>query len=235
MEIFSNFMDPGGGGEMLGRYVHFLAGITWIGMLYYFNFVQTPFFAKAEAPVKTGMIRGLVPEALWWFRWGAMFTFLTGWGMIAIFMAKGMPHAALYPILSGGLIGSLMWYNVWFVIWPAQQVVIASTNQVATGGQAIPEAANLGKRAGMVSRTNMVLSIPMLFLRGASRNFPVPQGKGWMIAALAVLVMVGLEFNCLSGLDQGRQKWLGNLKQAIHYGLAIAIVFYLLMTFVSAA
>ena len=217
------------------RWFHLLAGVTWIGMLYYFNFVQTPFFAKAEAPVKSGMIRGLVPEALWWFRWGAMFTFLTGWAMIGIMMSRGLPHSALYPILSGGLMGSLMWYNVWFVIWPAQQVVIASTNQTAAGGQAIPEAANLGKRAGMVSRTNVVLSIPMLLLMGASSHFPVAQQRGWIIAAVALIAMVGLEFNCLTGFDQNRQKWLGNLKQAIHMGLAIAIVIYLLMTFVTAA
>src|SRR5437870_13733795 len=62
------------------RWFHFLAGITWIGMLYYFNFVQTPFFATAEAPVRSGMIVGsLVGRALWWFRWGAMLTFITGW------------------------------------------------------------------------------------------------------------------------------------------------------------
>src|SRR5207244_4889892 len=59
------------------RWFHFLAGITWIGLLYYFNFVQTPFFATADAPVRTGMIAGsLVGRALWWFRWGAMFTFI---------------------------------------------------------------------------------------------------------------------------------------------------------------
>jgi len=218
------------------RWFHFLAGITWIGMLYYFNFVQTPFFGKAEAPVKTGMIRGLVPEALWWFRWGAMITFLTGWAMIAILMGpRHTDHAAMYPILAGGLMGSLMWYNVWFVIWPAQQVVIASANQAATGGQPIPEAANRGKRAGLASRTNVVMSIPMLLLMAAHSHFPVAQTRGWILAALALVVMVGLEFNALSGLDQPRQKWLGNLKQVLHIGLAIAVVFYLVMAFVTAA
>src|SRR5947209_8098621 len=70
----------GDGWLFLLRWFHFLAGITWIGMLYYFNFVQTPFFATAEAPVRTGMLAtGLVSRALWWFRWGAMFTFITGW------------------------------------------------------------------------------------------------------------------------------------------------------------
>src|SRR6059036_3182507 len=60
------------------RWIHFLAGITWIGILYYFNFVQVPFFAETEAPVRTGAIQKLVPRALWWFRWGAMITFLAG-------------------------------------------------------------------------------------------------------------------------------------------------------------
>ena len=61
------------------RWIHFLAGITWIGLLYYFNLVQVPFFAETEAPVRTGAIQKLVPRALWWFRWGAMVTFLAGW------------------------------------------------------------------------------------------------------------------------------------------------------------
>src|SRR5512132_1363957 len=73
MTLFS-----GEGWLLLLRWFHFLAGIAWIGMLYYFNFVQTPFFASAEAPLRTEMIA----RALWWFRWGAMFTFITGWLMI---------------------------------------------------------------------------------------------------------------------------------------------------------
>ena len=73
-------LASGEGWLFLLRWLHFLAGITWIGMLYYFNFVQTPFFAKAEPAVRTGMIAGsLVDRALWWFRWGAMITFITGW------------------------------------------------------------------------------------------------------------------------------------------------------------
>ena len=212
------------------RWFHLLAGITWIGMLYYFNFVQTPFFGKAEAAVKTGMIRGLVPEALWWFRWGAMITFLTGWAYLLINFAR-VPagsggHAALFPIVAGGLMGTMMWYNVWFVIWPAQQVVIASTNQVAGGGQAIPEAANRGKRAGLASRTNMVLSMPMLLLMASQSHLPINPQRGLWVLLAALVLMVALEFNCLSGLDQPRQKWLGNLKQAIHIGLALGLVMY---------
>ena len=72
-------LASGEGWLFLLRWIHFLAGITWIGLLYYFNFVQTPFFAETEAPVRSGAIQKLVPRALWWFRWGAMFTFLSGW------------------------------------------------------------------------------------------------------------------------------------------------------------
>ena len=89
------------------RWIHFLAGITWIGLLYYFNFVQTPFFAETEAPVRGGAIQKLVPRALWWFRWGAMFTFLSGWLIIIHRSHQGGFFAGSYgwAILLGGLLG----------------------------------------------------------------------------------------------------------------------------------
>src|SRR5216684_7044279 len=101
------------------RWFHFLAGITWIGMLYYFNFVQTPFFATAEAPVRTGMLAGgLVSRALWWFRWGAMFTFITGWlYLLHVAFARygGVREFATtaygWKIFFGGILGSTMWAN----------------------------------------------------------------------------------------------------------------------------
>ena len=162
------------GGLFLLRWIHFLSGITWIGVLYYFNFIQTPFFANADPAVRSGMIRGLVPNALWWFRWGAMFTFLSGWliVLLKIHQAGGIAPISGYLslILTGGLMGTLMWFNVWFVIWPAQQVVIASAEQVAAGGEAIPEAAARGQRAGLASRTNTLFSIPMLFFMGSASH-----------------------------------------------------------------
>src|SRR5881628_1923628 len=87
----------GEGWLFLLRWFHFLAGITWIGMLYYFNFVQTPFFATAEAPVRTGMVAGgLVSRALWWFRWGAMLTFITGW----LYLLHKLGQFGLQPFFS---------------------------------------------------------------------------------------------------------------------------------------
>src|SRR5712691_13244860 len=128
MALFSD-----AGVELLLRWLHFLAGITWIGLLYYFNFVQGPFFAEADGATKSAATQKLVPRALWWFRWGAMFTFLAGILMYLIRLAQtdaGAFYSSQYgiAITVGGLIGTIMFLNVWLVIWPKQQIVIASTN-----------------------------------------------------------------------------------------------------------
>jgi hypothetical protein len=141
------------------RWLHFLAGITWIGILYYFNFIQTPFFASELGGQARGqMVRGLVPNALWWFRWGAMFTFLTGWTIVLLKMhqARGIAGLESYLtlVVTGGTMGTLMWANVWFVIWPAQKLAIASAERVANGGEADPQAAARAPLAARASRTN---------------------------------------------------------------------------------
>jgi uncharacterized membrane protein len=199
------------------RWFHFLAGITWIGMLYYFNFVQTPFFATAEAPVRAGMVAGgLLNRALWWFRWGAMITFITGWLIIFHRM--------------GGMLGSLMWANVWFVIWPAQQVVMASAQQVKAGGQAIAEAAARGQRAGFASRTNTLLSIPMLFFMGAASHLPLFANVtrtakiSMMIVLLAVLAIA--EFNAMVGTTGAGKKLLSTLKGTFWGGFVLTFILY---------
>src|SRR5713226_4376837 len=191
------------------RWIHFLAGITWIGILYYFNFVQTPFFAETDPAVRSGAIQKLVPRALWWFRWGAMGTFLAG---ILIYMHKladlggDVFYTSTYglAITVGGLLGTVMFLNVWLVIWPAQQVVIASATQVAQGGQPLPDAAPRGRRAALASRTNTLFSIPMLFYMGAASHYPslVGQTSGgaatWLI--IIVLIITGaVEINALVG------------------------------------
>src|SRR5258705_9278625 len=86
------------------RWIHFMAGITWIGMLYYLNFAQTPFFGtELGGSVRGGMVRGLLPNVLWWFRWGAMITFLSGWTIVITNMAAGGPSMSYYAmILTGG-------------------------------------------------------------------------------------------------------------------------------------
>ena len=104
-------------------------------------------------------------------------------------------------ILTGGVMGTLMWANVWFIIWPAQQLVISSAEQVAAGGDPIPEAAAAGGRAGMASRTNVLFSIPMLFFMGSASHLVwFDTGTNdvlyWVIAGV---VMAAVEFNALIG------------------------------------
>jgi uncharacterized membrane protein len=218
------------------RWFHFLSGITWIGMLYYFNFVQTPFFASAEAPVRSGMIAGgLVERALWWFRWGAMFTFITGWLIVLHKIGQlglnGFFNTSYgWAIFFGGMLGTLMWFNVWFVIWPAQQVIIASARQVAKGGTAIAEAAARGQRAGFASRTNTMLSIPMLFFMGAASHLTMfaQATGGAMMGALILLavVMIVAEANAMVGTTGPGKKMLSTLKGTFWGGFVLTAILY---------
>ena len=229
MELFTT----GGGIEVLLRWMHVFAGVTWIGVLYYFNFIQTPFFgSELGGTAKSAMTRGLVPNALWWFRWGAMFTFLSGWtivGMRAMGMGVPLDSAYMTAILTGGIMGTLMWFNVWFVIWPAQQVVIANAEQVAGGGDPIPEAAARAGKAGMASRTNTLFSIPMLFFMISAANLPgFLSGTNdlvyWVVAGVLILAV---EINGLIGPGAPTQKMLTSVSGTIHGGLALWLLLYL--------
>ncbi|HEU4341614.1 MAG TPA: urate hydroxylase PuuD [Candidatus Binatia bacterium] len=218
------------------RWIHFLAGITWIGLLYYFNFVQTPFFAETEAPVRTGAIQKLVPRALWWFRWGAMITFLAG--ILMYLMRLGEMGGGLFftssygvTITLGGLMGTIMFLNVWLVIWPNQQIVIASTTQVAQGGQALPAAAGAGRRAALASRTNTVFSIPMLFFMGAATHYTlVGRSPNHLVFwILSLIIMGAVEYNALVGTQGPTKKPLDSVSGALWAGFILTAVFYLLL------
>jgi uncharacterized membrane protein len=219
--------------EFLLRWAHFLAGITWIGVLYYFNFIQTPFFAtELGGQAKSAVTRGLVPNALWWFRWGAMFTFATGW--LIVLMKLGTTNDLSDPyitrILTGGAMGTLMWFNVWFLIWPAQRdFVIKNAEQVAAGGQAIPEAAAKGALAGRMSRTNTLFSIPMLFYMGSATHLPTfltgTNDVVYWIVALAI--MLAFQLNAMVGTAPGRQKYLATVSGTIHAGLGLTALLVL--------
>jgi len=221
------------GWQFLLRWFHFLAGITWIGVLYYFNFIQTPFFGtELGGQARSPMIRGLVPNALWWFRWGAMFTFLTGWTIVLWKLHQGIHLGDPYMnrILTGGVMGTLMWANVWFVIWPAQKVVIASAEQVAGGGSAIPEAAARGQRAGLASRTNTLFSIPMLFFMGSASHLTsfLTGTNDVLYWVIALIVILAVEFNCLVGPGLATQKPLAKVSGTIHAGLGLTLLLYLI-------
>jgi uncharacterized membrane protein len=219
--------------EMLLRWGHFLGGISWIGMLYYFNMVQTEYFKEAEAAAKSDAIQKLVPRALWWFRWGAVVTLVTGLGIFAV---KGSGMSV--DIYLGALIAVFMFTNVWLIIWPNQKIVIASATQVASGGAALPEAADALAKAGLASRTNFVFSIPMLFFMGASAHYSHP----FHIVAfiLAALVVLAMEYNGAYPMIKnhslvqklpaaGIMTPFASVKGAIHCGLGLTVVLFLIL------
>ena len=154
----------------LVRWAHFLAGITWIGILYYFNFIQGPFLGGVdEAATKKDVTTKLMPRALWWFRWGAMFTVLAGlilyWDLMQrVGAGVFMTSQGGWSITLGGLMGIIMWFNVWFIIWPKQKIALG----LVEADDAAKAAA--GRTAMLFSRTNTMLSIPMLYAMVSAQN-----------------------------------------------------------------
>ena len=144
------------GGAFASRWLHVVVGITWIGLLYYFNFVQVPAFAEMEAAARNNAIDKLASRALWWFRWAAVATLVTGI-MILLFQKDGdksqifsgdyMKSVPGMAIATGILLALTMFLNVWLVIWPNQKKVIANARNVQAGGEADPDAAAAGRKA----------------------------------------------------------------------------------------
>ena len=214
----------------LFRWIHFFAGVAWIGLLYYFNFVQTEYFKETDAAAKSSAISKLVPRALWWFRWGAMLTFLSG-----LALAGYMASAINYYIVVGMLLGTLMFLNVWLIIWPNQQTVIASNNQVIGGGEALPEAAGSLGKAGLASRTNTLFSIPMLFFMGASAHLsgvgriPITSEGGTSLLAiiLTLAIITALELNAIKGKTGPMTSVVG----VIHCGIGLTAALLIMIEF----
>lgn len=158
--------------QLVLRWLHLFAGIAWIGHLYFFNFVNANFAKTMDGPTKQKVVPELMPRALWWFRWGAMFTFLAGIGIIWLkyFVGDNAPgmvgnNQGLMDsvrgqwISFGGLFGTIMWFNVWFVIWPRQKKIIGWVKK----GEKPPEMDGTVKVATLASKINTYLSGPMLF------------------------------------------------------------------------
>lgn len=147
---------------IIDRWLHIAAGITWIGLLYYFNFIQAPGVAAAKADgTAAGISKHIAPRALLWFRWAAVVTWLTG----VYYLERsgiGLGNALLLkggaaPIGIGAWLGTIMLINVWALIWPNQKKVLGI---VPADDAAKAKAARV---AFLTSRTNTMLSIPMLF------------------------------------------------------------------------
>jgi uncharacterized membrane protein len=216
------------------RWGHFLAGITWIGLLYFFNLVNVNFMKELDAASKGKVVPNLMPKALWWFRWGAVYTFLFGflyymillgtekisgkivvflvawtvawlivaallrmsvaggplkdgrvlavviavlvlivaWGAV-VYMRQGGSNRTIAIAIGGGM-GYVMLMNVWMIIWPLQQKIIAATEAAAETGAPPPaDMPKWARRAFLASRTNAWLSVPMLFFMAAASHFPI--------------------------------------------------------------
>lgn len=179
---------------VLFRFAHTLVGIVWIGLLYYFNFVQTEYLKEAEPDAKSDVLKKLAPNALWWFRWAAFFTFLTG--LYLLYVQERMITTA---IALGTLMGTIMMLNVWGIIWRNQKVVI---------GLKEGDAVKAGAKAALASRTNTLLSLPMLYFmvssaHGGTAAYPKSYllidgylSTGFWIVFVAVLL---IEFNAIFG------------------------------------
>ena len=211
MELFSQ-----DGLAFASRWLHVLAGIAWIGLLYYFNLVQVPAFAAYgdEAKARNISIDKLARRALWWFRWAAVVTLVLGLLIIGVtenymqdFMSgvntNDLAHDA--AIFVGMILGILMAANVWMVIWKNQKIVLANAANVLSGGEADPNAAAAGRRALLASRQNLIFSVSMLFFMVGAAHFyggafDGSAGGAWTFVIVSSVITALLQLNALGKL-----------------------------------
>ena len=233
LELFSKF-----GGEFFARWGHVLAGICWIGLLYYFNVGQVPSFAELDAGARNQATDKLASRALWWFRWSALATALLGFVILGF--QDNLTEMSYFKtpsgvsIMTGMLLGLTMLANVWGVIWRNQKVVIANARNVLAGGEADPTAADCGRKALMASRQNVIFSFPMLmFMLGTSHFFPVYDSSNrGAYYGITFLIWLFFELNCLGvigGRAAGGLNWFyDSHKNALITATALLVVWYAL-------
>ena len=200
-DFFTNF-------SFLMRWIHVIAGIVWIGHLYFFNFVNVPLQGALDDAAKKAVNPKLMPRALWWFRWGAMITFLAGlvlftttymytpgqgFGANSNFteVITGNLTGRAVWVLMGMLFGTIMWFNVWFVIWPAQKALLS-------GKVPQDQIPNVRKRALLFSRINTYLSGPMLFGMLAPAHYGAVNGVTLLVAVLVGVAVIWASINSSS-------------------------------------
>lgn len=215
--------------HFLLKWLHFFFGIMWIGHLYYFNFSQGSFMAVTDAPTKSQVQQKFLPITMWWFRWGALWTFVTGLLMLHTATYNGFSITGDWgiKILTGSIFGILMFLNVWVIIWPAQKIVIANAENVAKGQAANPAAAGAAAKATLASRTNTLFSIPMLFYMGAAPHLPIQidVSKAGIWYGILAVIAGALEINAV----KGKLGPLTTVKGVIASGFILTAVVYLLM------
>lgn len=200
--------------DFIFRWSHVLFGIAWIGLLYYFNFIQGSYFKEATAEAKADATQKLAPRALWWFRWSAMMTFITG--VVLIYEV----HIILNTFITiGALLGILMFLNVWLIIWPNQKIVCGIIEE--------GDVAEAASKALLASRTNTLFSASMLFGMLASKHPPfliqpfseALQSPGFWLALLAI---IALELNAIFG----KLGPMASVKGVIHYSLLLMVILF---------
>jgi len=168
------------------RSLHVLFGIAWIGLLYYFNFIQAEYVKIADPDAKADVFKKLAPNALWWFRWAALFTFLTGVILLhQIYVRIGT------EIILGATMGTIMMLNVWGIIWRNQKIVL---------GMKEGDAAAAGAKAGLASRTNTLFSVPMLmYMVYSVHGGNVGMGISMNALYLGLGIILAIEANAIWG------------------------------------
>jgi uncharacterized membrane protein len=224
---------------------HVIVAMMWMGLLWFFNFVQTPAYAEMDGAARNNAFDKLTWRALWWFRWAAMATVLFGLLILAVGgkdlyggdFWKSTPGVTL---LIGILFGITMLYNVWMVIWPNQQIVIGNARNVQAGGEADPNAAAAARAGAMASRQNTIFSLPLLvFMVGASHFYALshfsfdPGGAKWFVYFLIGLaVLVVLELNALGKISGRGNGGLNVIYEthinALYAGIGLIVGFYIL-------
>ena len=188
--------------QALLRWIHILAGVIWVGLLYFFNCINAHVQNALEASARSQLVPQLMPRTLWWFRWGAMLTFLSGYLLLlwkyfllgsGVFGDAGLFGSSAGLWISLGVVfGTVMWFNVWFVIWPAQQQLISWTIE----GNSPPEQPATAQKALFASRLNTFLSVPLLFamLAGAG-HYP-----SLSFQPLTLILVLGIGFGVAYGM-----------------------------------
>lgn len=241
MQLTNDFFEINGAFQFLARFGHVLAGVTWIGLLYFFNFVQVPAYAELSDGSRSEALRKLTFRALWWFRYAALLTFAFGIILVGIYSSEedsnyleGLKGTA---IMTGMLFGITMFLNVWGVIWRSQKVVIGSAEAVAAGGTANPDAPGEAKKAARASRANTFMSVTMLFfmLFTAHNSFfeestPSQGTLGYWVFVLVIWAFVEASaLGLLGGLDNAFNKLAFDKHQNTIWGafLMLAVIYFI--------
>ncbi len=226
------------------RYLHVLNAVAWMGLLWFFNFIQTPAYAEMEPGARSNAMDKLTWRTLWWFRWSALGTFVTG---ILVLGVGGFSDTDAYGngffkspqglmFSAAVLFALIMLYNVWMVIWPAQQVVIANARTVQSGGEANPEAPKLARAAAMASRQNTVFSFAVFAgMVGTSHFFSgydQPNALTRVVFYILLLaIAVGMEMNALGkfGTEAGKPNTImyDTHQMAIWFASGLTVFFLL--------